>query len=188
MTALIQLRPVASAIAARLVGVTNATGWVGEIGARNGLPGVTNTPDGPIAKSPDDPRVQPYFVLYPGIGTTAEETNLADTLVDVDIPIAITAAAGDIDDLLALVGRIDALLHRWAPGTDDGPGLGWFVYDLTLEVWKWSPTADGYAQARRILAGPLRRTPGYTPQVLPDRQVTPLRHFTRLEYVTTAHT
>lgn len=155
----IPLRPVAAAVAARLAGVTNATGWVGQFGARHGLPGITDTPDAPPVKSEEDPRVRPYFVLYPGIGVPVEEANAADTFDDVDIPIAITAAAGDIDDLLALAGRIEDQLYRWAPTGFDG-----------------------------FVVAPLRHPVGYSPQVLLDTTVTPPRHFTRLEYIATAHT
>lgn len=164
MSALITRRPIVAAVAERLTGVTNATGYVGAIGAMNGLPGVTSTPAQPPTKSADDKRVQPYFVLYPGIGGTVDEQDLADTLVDIDYPVAITAAAGDVNDLLALVDRITALLWRWAP-TDLPPVAG-----------------------RAVVAGPLRYPPGYAPPLLTDAAFTPARQYTQLQFVTTVHT
>lgn len=176
-------RPLAAAVAARLVALTNATGWVGQISARTGLPGVDDTPGGPIAKSDTDARVQPYFVLYPGLGNPVAEQDLGDQSVDVDIPVTVTAAAGDVEDLLALVGRIDTLLWRWVPD-----GLGWFVYDPTTPAWLWAPSPDGYAEATPILAGPLRPIPDAPRQLLLDESVDPSRHYVRLEYALRAHT
>lgn len=165
MVTLIARRAIAAAIASRLTGVTNAVGYVGQIGARNGLPGVTDTPEKPPTKSDKDPRVVPYFILYPGIGGPTDETDLGDTSVDIDYPVTITAAAGDIDDLLALVDRITTQLWRWIPGDDLG-------------------RADGHP----IVAGPLRIPPGYQPPVLLDQAFTPPRHYTQLQFVLTAHT
>lgn len=168
MTPLIARRPVAAAIATRLTAVTNAVGYVGQIAALNGLPaylGQTDTtPEKPPAKSPTDPRVVPYFVFYPGIGGPTDETDLGDTSVDIDYSCAVTAAAGDVDDLLALVDRITAALWRWAPA--DLPPVG----------------------GRRLVAGPLRFPPGFVPQLLVDTQFAPVRHYARLEFVTTVHT
>lgn len=157
-------RQLAAAVGARLVGITNATGYFGRIGALNGLPGVDDTPADPPTKDDDTGRVRPYFILFPGVGRPGNEQTLDDTLVDVDWPLQVTAAAGDTDDLLALVDRIDARLHRWSPGA------------LT--------TADGDI----VLTGSLRVPEGYVPPVLTDRTVTPGRVYTPLQYQLTAHT
>ena len=78
--------------------------------------------------------------------------------VAITSPNSVTVAAGDPDDLLALVDRIDAALHGWRPA-----GTGW-------------------------LAGPLRRPPGYEAPVLVDDTVSPERPYVPLQYVTTVHT
>lgn len=161
-TARIPRRRIAVAVATRLAGVTNATGYFGQIGAKNGLPGVTGTPATPPPKSATDTRVAPYFIVEPGAGTIGDEPDLADTFIDLDQPFIVRAAAGDIQDLLALVERIDALLWRWSPGviaTDDGP----------------------------VVCSPLQPRPGYTPPLLLDQSVSPARHFTPLEYLLRAH-
>lgn len=160
----ISRRVLANTIVTRLTGITNATGYYGQIGPMNGLPGVTGTPADPPPKSADDPRVQPYFVVYPGAGGPGDETDLGDTLLDLDFPVAITAAAGDIDDLLALIDRITVLLWRWTP-TDLPPVAG-----------------------RRVVAGPLRIPPGYDPLLLRDDQFTPPRHYAQMQFITTVHT
>lgn len=104
-------RTVAGAIATRLTTVTNALGYYGQVG--RSLTGDLIDPPGP--KSPDDQRVEPYFVLYPSPGTTGPDQDLGDCAVDLMLPFQVTAAAGDIDDLLALVDRILSGLHRWTP-------------------------------------------------------------------------
>lgn len=156
MPAPISRRLIAQAIGTRLVDVTHATGYYGQIGALNGLPGVEDTPAGPPVKNDDDQRVRPYFVLEPGVGRPGTELDLGDALVDLDQPFTIRAVAGDIDDLLALIDRIDALLFRWAP------------------------VVDGFQ------CGPLRYPPGFVPPLLPDSQVQPPRLFSPLQYVLTA--
>lgn len=164
MTALtIPRRELAAAVAERLTTVTNATGYVGQIGAMNGLPGVVVTPNDPPPKSTTDQRVKPYFVLFPGIGRPGPELDLGDCHVDLDWPIQVTAAAGDTDDLLALVDRIDAVLHRWSPG-----------------IFGAAPDQG--------IAGPLRPLPGYVPPFLTDTKVDPPRLYTPLQYQLTAHT
>lgn len=165
--AAIQARVLAGLVATRLVGVTNATGYYGQIDARNGLPGVTGTPADPPPKSSTDARVQPYFILFPGIGTPGPETSVGghtDSFVDRDSLLRITAAAGDIDDLLALVDRINDLLWRWSPGPITAEG---------------GPT---------VLCGPLLIPPGYDPQPLQDATFTPVRHYVQLQFQLTAHT
>lgn len=160
----ISRRTLALAVATRLVDVTNATGYLGQIGARNGLPGLENTPADPPTKGGTDQRVKPYFVLFPGVGSPSTEVDLGDSFIDLDVPFQITAAAGDTEDLLALVDRIHDCLYRWAPGvlTDEGV----------------TPV---------VIGGPLRTPPGYVPPVLTDTNVTPHRLYTPLQYVLTAH-
>lgn len=156
-------RLVAVAIATRLATVANATGYLGQIGAKNGLPGVQNTPDEPPTKSSTDLRVKPYFIVEPGIGTPTTEHTLGgpnDAFRDLDTPFTIRAAGGDVQDVLALVDRIDAALR---------PAGG------------WAPTVTGAA------CGPIVPQPGYTPPLLPDAGVTPMRWVTPLQYRLTAH-
>lgn len=160
----ISRRLLASAVAARLLGVTNATGYYGQIGRL--LPGAPDTtPLDPQPKSATDPRVRPYFVLYPGAGGQGPDPDAGDSAIDLTQPFRVTAAAGDIDDLLALIDRIDARLLHWTPD------LG-------------SPAGDG------IHVGPLRRPPGVpaTAPVLTDTQHTPVRLYTPLQYQLTATT
>ena len=156
-------RLIGRAIAARLVGVTNATGWYGQIGAKYPLiPGQT-VPATPPPKSATDNRVAPYFIVEPGIGAPTGEVDLGMSLVDSVPTFTIRAAAGDPDDLLGLVERIDALLHRWSPGvitTTDGP----------------------------VVCGPLLVPGGYEPPFLTDNTVSPPRHYSPLQYQLTAHT
>lgn len=155
----ISRRAVALAIGERLLQVTNATGYFGQIGALNGLPGATVSPPAdPPPKGGPDKRVQPYFVLEPGAGTPRDELDLADTVVDLTIPFVVRAAAGDVEDLLALIDRIDALLYRWAP------------------------------LVAGIRCGPLRPPPGAVPPLLVDDSFKPARHYTPLAYQLTAHT
>lgn len=162
MTA-IPRRLIGRAVAARLAGVTNATGWFGQIGAKYPLiPGQTVVAT-PPPKSATDTRVAPYFVVEPGIGAPSREVDLGMSLVDSTPLFTIRAAAGDPDDLLALVERIDKLLYRWSPGvieTPDGP----------------------------VVCGPLEPPVGYVPQFLTDNAPTLPRHFTPLQYRLTAHT
>jgi hypothetical protein len=161
--ATISRRALAGAVASRAVGVTNATGYLGQIGAMNGLPTVVNTPADPPTKTADDLRVKPYFILFPGAGEPGTEESAAgsaDTFVDLDWPIQITAAAGDIDDLLGLVDRIHNRFFRWSPGK-----LGTDVF-----------------------TGHLRVPPSYRPGVLTDKTVTPYRLYVPLLFQLTAHT
>jgi len=154
----ISRRALIGACAVRAVGVTNATGYVGQIGAMNGLPGVENTPADPPTKTAHDLRVRPYFVLFPGAGTPGEEIDLAETVEDLDWPLRITAAGSDVDDVLALVDRI----HN--------------------RFFRWTPTVEGF------ICGPLRVPGGYEAPLLPDRKVEPHRLFVPLLYQLTAHT
>lgn len=161
MVATISRRVVANAVAARLLGVTNATGYYGQIGRL--LPGAPeDTPVDPQPKSASDARVRPYFVLYPGAGTQGPDPDAADQAVDLTQPFQITAAAGDIEDLLALVDRIEVQLLRWTP------------------VLGLAGVAVGY----------LRRPPGVpdTAPVLTDTQHSPVRLYTPLQFQLTATT
>lgn len=145
------------AIAARLLATaTTGVGYYTLVG--RALPGSGPVPSDPPAKSSSDPRVVPYYVLAPGAGGTTTDLDVGGRHEGIDIPVAVTVAAGDPDDLLALVDRIDAALHGWRPA-----GTGW-------------------------LAGPLRRPPGYEAPVLVDDTVSPERPYVPLQYVTTVHT
>jgi len=159
MPAIISRRLLGRAVATRLTGVTNATGYYGQIGARNGLDPTVAAPADPPAKSPTDPRAAAYFIVFPGAGAPGGEDSLDETVVDLDWPVQITAAGGDTDDVLALVDRIDALLYRWAPATTNG-----------------------------VICGPLRTPPGYSPLLFPDDAQNPRRFFVPLQYQLTAHT
>lgn len=147
-------RLVADAIATRLVGVTHAVGYYSQIG--RALPGAVDTPHDPPAKSPTDPRVAPYLIFWPGAGGDGPDPQLCGRTSGVSGDFAVTAAAGDIDDLLALIDRIDARL------------LG------------WTPTAAGVTASARIT-----RRPGYVPPILTDPTKQPERLYARLEYLHT---
>ena len=130
--------------------------WLGEPSA---LPGAI-APVGyePPTKSATDLRVQPYYVLRPGTGDSVEESlGLCDG--GTVVPFTVTAAAGDLDDLLALIDGIEDALLRWIP-TLAGHGFG-----------------------------PVRHPLGWvSPPVLPDRSVTPERLYLPLDYQLPAHT
>jgi hypothetical protein len=114
-------RLVANAVATHLVGVTHAYGYYGRIGRP--LPGQVlvsaggTIPDDPPAKDPanGDMRVKAYFVLYPGGGGTGPDADMGDSTLDLTMPLPITAVAGDIEDLLALIDRIIARFDTWRP-------------------------------------------------------------------------
>ncbi|CAI9417368.1 hypothetical protein [Nocardioides sp. T2.26MG-1] len=151
-------------LATRLQSVTNATGYVGQIGAKNGLDPTVAAPADPPTKSATDLRVKPYFILEPGIGAPlageASAGGPVDAFRDDDAPWTVRAAAGDVSDLLALVDRIDAALNGWTPD----PGVA------------------------GVIAGPLVPQPGYRPPLLSDNGVAPPRFFTPLQYRLIAHT
>lgn len=144
-------RLVVGAIAARLQTVTNATGYYGQVGRL--LTGQTGHE--PETKSATDLRIQPYFVLFPGAGNDGPDPDLGDCNVDLTLAVQVTAVAGDIEDLLALVDRVDAVLHRW------------------------SPIIPAHVSGR------MERPPGFAPPVLPDRAYAPERLFVPLQYVLT---
>lgn len=140
----IDRRALAAAVKARLDTVTNATHWLGE--PTDPLPTIAGS----------DGRVQPYTILWAGAGTPTLEQDAADTAVDLDWLIQVTCAGGYVDDVLALVTRVDAALYRWAP------------------------TVDG------LVCGPLRPPTGFDPgPVRLDRDVTPHRPFVPLQYRST---
>lgn len=97
----------------------------------------------------------PYTCLWPGLGNPDVELDLADTTVDLSWDLAITCAAGFTTDVTALVDRVMTALYRW------------------------SPAVDG------LVCGPLRPPDGYAPAMLLDRDVTPHRPYTRLEFRST---
>lgn len=146
--ATVSRRTLVAAIAERLEQVTNATGYYGQVGRR--LDGTLG--DDPAPKSPTDPRVAPYFVLYPGTGTPGPDEALGDCHQDITATVLVTAVAGDVDDLLGLVDRIHNVLHLWAP------------------------TVPG------VVCGRLKPLPGYEAAQLVDHQVQPPRLFVPLRY------
>lgn len=163
MTVTISRHEVALAIGERLLQVTNATGYFGQIGALYGLPGAATAPPEQLPiKGGSDHRVKPYFVFEPGAGRPGlpdvDEVDLADTVVDLTYLFTVRAVAGDPEDLLALVDRIDGLLFRWAPSVAG------------------------------VQCGPLRPPPGYVPPFLTDTTVKPWRHYSPLQYQLTTHT
>lgn len=175
---MIPRRLIANAIAARLVTITHATGYYGQVGRP--LPGQDliehggTIPPNPPTKSDDDLRVRPYFVFWPGNGVPTDEEDLADTHDDLVLPVRLTVAAGDIEDLLALIDRIHGALFRWVPSTDEG-----------AEVFQqWTEES-----AQRVVCGPLRTPLGATPgPVLVDDSFTPVRLYVPLQYQLTATT
>lgn len=141
------------AIATRLITVTNAIGYYGQIGR----PLTSPAPDGwaadPPPKSDTDLRVKPYFILFPGPGTDGPDTDLGDCAVDGLFSLQVTVAGGDIEDVLALVDRVSTALRRWAPAVSG------------------------------LVCGPLRYPDGYSPgPVLVDREQTPPRLYVPLPF------
>lgn len=149
--AAISRRALAGAVAARLNTITAATVYYGQVGRLvNGTLGHQ-----PPTKSATDLRVKPYVVLYPGAGGDGPDEDLAQSVTDLTLPHQVTAVAGDVDDLLALVDRVDALLLKWAPTF---PGL---------------------------FCGPLTRLPGAGAPLLTDTTQDPPRLYVPLQYVHT---
>lgn len=114
-------RAIANAVAMQLAGVDKATGYYGQIGRP--LPGQQlvsaggTIPDDPQPKDPanGDLRVKPYFVFYPGAGRPGLEPDAGDSVTDLTMPLPTTAVGGDIEDLLALIDRIQARFDTWRP-------------------------------------------------------------------------
>lgn len=142
-------------IAARLATVPKALGYYGQMG-RPLLDGAA--PSDPPAKSEDDPRVVPYYILEPGAGGDGPDTPVCGQGEDVTLDWRVRAAGGDIDDVLDMIDRLDAVL------------LGWV------------PTLSG------VVCGPVRRYPGVRPPLLTDDTVRPPRLFMPLQYTVTATT
>lgn len=153
-------RLVFNAIAARISMVANATGYYGQIGRPIVLPAPVGWVADPPVKStdPPDPRVKPYYILAPGPGVDGPDTALNDLYDGLDLDFEVRVGGGDAEDVIAVADRLDALL------------LGWI------------PTVTG------IGFGRIGRFPGYRPPLLPDKTVSPERHFTPLKYVLTATT
>lgn len=149
-------RTVFSLVAIRLSTITNATGYYGQIGRPLILPAPVGWEADPPVKSAGDPRVKPYFVLYPGAGTDGPDLQLNGIDEGLNLSWQITAAGGDVEDVLALIDRLDARLIGWVP-TDLGTGFS-----------------------------PVGRLLGYRPPLLPDKTVSPERLFAPLQYQLTA--
>lgn len=163
MPAVVALRDLLAVVTDRAKGITNATGYVGQISAMAGLPGV-DTPADPPLKTDGTRRVRPYFVIFPGIGGPGDEDRLDDAVHDLAWPLQINAVAGDVNDLLALVDRVTDRFHRWSPGVLAGPH---------------GP----------VVVGPFRVPDGYVPQQLTDEiDGQPDRLYVPLQYRATAHT
>lgn len=146
------------AIATRLSTVTNATGYYGQIGRPIILPAPAGWVADPPVKSADDPRVRPYYVLYPGSGGDGPDRPVLGLDDGLSLPWDVTAAGGDVDDVLALIDRIDAQLVGWVPAVVD------------------------------VVFGRVIRLPGSRSPLLPDKAVSPERQFSRLQYVVDATT
>ncbi len=100
------------AIGTRINAVTNATGYFGRIG--RALPGAASKPPAdPPLKADGSGRVTPYFILYGGALGDLDEAALCGTDTPRQGDINLTAAAGELDDLVALVDRLHALLRDW---------------------------------------------------------------------------
>lgn len=74
------------------------------------IPG-TSTPD-------PSGRVAPYVVHFGGIGRPIVETDVAETVDELDWPLHLLCVAGFRDDVLALVDRMHSWLFRWSPDID----------------------------------------------------------------------
>lgn len=135
----ISRKALSDAVKARAATITNCTVYLGEptnVPATNGF-------------------VVPHVALYPGTGTPSDEQNQADTSEDLDWLLQVTVVAGYVDDLMALLTRVDAAFYRW------------------------TPTVTG------LVSGPLRPPLGYEPgPVRFDRDVTPHRPWLPLQYAT----
>lgn len=151
-------RLLANAIATRLSTVTNAVGYYGQIGRPLTIPAPGGWVADPPEKSATDKRVKPYFVLYPGAGAPTDEQDLGMSGEDLTALVQVTVAGGDVEDVLALVDRVDAALLRWAPSIEG-----------VVAGFLWPPT-------------------GYSPPQLIDRTVTPHRPYVPLQYQLTATT
>lgn len=133
----ISRKALSDAANARAQTITNCTVYLGE---------PTNVPN-------TNGFVVPHVALYPGTGTPSDEQNQADTTEDLDWLLQVTVVAGYVDDLMALLTRVDAAFYRW------------------------TPTISG------LVCGPLRPPLGFDPGPLQfDKDVTPHRPFLPLQY------
>lgn len=152
-------RLVYDAIATRLVTVGNAAGYYGQLGRPLTLTPPSGWVPDPVVKdeASGDMRVTPYFVVFPGAGTDVGDQPLCATDGGLGLDWFVTVAGGDVDDVLALLDRVDAALLGWAP-TVTG-----HVFDLAT------------------------RFPGSRSPIIPDRTVTPERLFARPQYALSAN-
>lgn len=104
-------------VAARMVGVTNALGYFGQVGRALTLPAPVGWVPDPVVKDEanGDLRVKPYFVLFPGAGADGPDQPLCDTDGALALDWYVTVAGADIDDVLDLLDRVDNRILRWAP-------------------------------------------------------------------------
>lgn len=113
MAAVVSARTVGQAVADHLENnVPHATGYYGQVGRR--LDGSTD--EDPPTKGQYDPRVKPYFTLYPGVGEgVGDDYDLARCDPLLVWSCQVTAVAGDVADLEALVDRLAGALDGWRP-------------------------------------------------------------------------
>lgn len=142
-------------VAAQLATVPNALGYYGQIGRP--LVDGPAVPD-PPPKSPTDPRVQPYLILFPGAGTDGPDIPVCGAGEDVSLDFRVQTVGGDIEDALDLADRVDAVLLGWVPALAG------------------------------VVCGPVRRLPGSRPPLLTDVTVRPERLYLPLQYAFTATT
>lgn len=135
----VPLRPVAAAVKARLEGIGNVIVYDSEA---TGVPTIAS----------GDQRAKPYVVFNPGVGDPMPEPDLGDQAVDLAWSFSVTCAAGLLEDLLALVDRVNASLFRW------------------------TPLVEG------LVCGQLHTPPGYSAPQLLDRSVMPHRPYVVLQF------
>lgn len=117
-------RALGNLVATRLASVRHASGYYGQIGRP--LPGrEDDTPPDPPVKdqASGDLRVRPYFVYYPGTPDNGFDEPVAGPAANGagSAGFQVTAAGGDVEDVLALVDRINTALQGWRPrGRLDG--------------------------------------------------------------------
>lgn len=155
-------RLLARAVGARLAGVESATGYYAQIGRP--LPTVEWPKDdpqrlGPLQKSTTDQRVRPYFLYTPAVQGPGPDPTVSGCDTGTVLRFTITAVGGEIDDLIAVVDRIESRLHRW------------------------TPVVSGH------ICGHVTHPLGYQPStVITDRDVTPHRLFTAIPFEVAATT
>ena len=151
----ISSRAVFNAIAVRCGTVPYATAYYGAVGRP--VPGAA-VPADPPTKSSIDLRTAPYLVVFPSSPAAGPDEALCDDLLGSGrLTVQVTCVAGDVEDLLALIDRVDAALCGW------------------------TPVVVG------VLCGRLRRPEGFNPPVLTDRAFSPERLYAPLQFQFTAH-